>query len=171
MTETISILREPSKFESVLSSLLTFPLKVLGSTHWEYFQHLNELVNESIQSIHLVGYDTPYMENAQTRTAFEEANKRGVRLEAIIPEGIKTYLDKLQPSTKINIMRHPKQMDSGFLVLDELHTAQWDSKRQTVNPLEKFTGVYWRMTRNYGYDFAEKHLRYFERLKGEINKK
>ncbi|PIN90074.1 hypothetical protein COU57_04575 [Candidatus Pacearchaeota archaeon CG10_big_fil_rev_8_21_14_0_10_32_14] len=169
MTEAISILTPLGTLDKIISSIL-LPLQIaLSSSQKEYFNGLNRIIKESYWGIHMVGYDTSYMENEQTQKTFEERIREGMHLEAIIPQETSTYLESLENSDRVNIMRHPSQLSSGFTIIDGMHTILWDSSRKTVNPFERNNGVIWRMGRYAGPKVANHYLEYFDRLKEELS--
>ena len=113
MAEAISVLKQPSKIKDLILSIPFFIPGVI-QTQEKYFRDLNRIVDESVNRIKMVGYDQPYIDSELTQKAFTKANERGVKLEAIIPEEVETYLGNLKHRENVNIMRHPNQMINGF---------------------------------------------------------
>lgn len=156
----VSLIREQSKLEKVISSVLE---RTSSVSQRDYFNAVAPLIGRAKSSLIIAGYDQPFLEDEFVQRILKSLTYDGIRIEAVILEEQRCWLSEGTPEN-VTVYRHPHRIVSGFTIIDGVHTLLWDSTRKTAYPPEISQNVYWRYCLAYNPSLAEKYTKHFHQL-------
>jgi len=111
-----------------------------------YFSGVLDCMKRARDKIFFEGYDAVFMNKDETKRLIVDSYKNnGVRIYAILPTDMTTYLDQLkEDSDLVKVVKTDMNLFEGKILIDHFGFFRWDSRVKTAYKPERDKGVIWR---------------------------